>query len=65
MTKFEVEKKLSMKSTGKLISLSVNYDVNCALFHEVQTFIINTNRFSMATVWLFNYTFLAMLIYLL
>ena len=50
MTKFEVEKKLSMKSTGKLISLSVNYDVNCALFHEVQTFIINTNRFSMATV---------------
>ena len=29
---------------------SVNYDINCTLFHEVQTFIINTNRFSMATV---------------
>ena len=41
---------------------SVNYDINCTLFREVQTFIINTNRFSMATVWLFNYTFLAMLI---
>ena len=25
---------------------SVNYDVNCALFHEVQSFIINTNRFA-------------------
>ena len=37
---------------------SVNYEINCALFREVQTFIINTNRFSMATVWLFNYTFL-------
>ena len=35
---------------------SVNYDFNCTLFREVQTFIINTNRFSMATVWLFNYT---------
>ena len=29
---------------------SVNYDIKCALFREVQTFIINTNRFSMATV---------------
>ena len=29
---------------------SVNYDVNCTFFREVQTFIINTNRFSMATV---------------
>ena len=41
---------------------SVNYSINCTLFREVQTFIINTNRFSMATVWLFNYTFLVMLI---
>ena len=29
---------------------SVNYDINCTLFRKVQTFIINTNRFSMATV---------------
>ena len=29
---------------------SVNYDINCTLFREVQIFIINTNRFSMATV---------------
>ena len=29
---------------------SVNYDINCTLFREVQTFIINTNRFSMDTV---------------
>ena len=29
---------------------SVNYDINCALFREVQSFIISTNRFSMATV---------------
>ena len=29
---------------------SANYNINCALFREVQTFIINTNRFSMATV---------------
>ena len=29
---------------------SVNYDTNCASFREVQSFIINTNRFSMATV---------------
>ena len=29
---------------------SANYHINCALFREVQTFIINTNRFSMATV---------------
>ena len=29
---------------------AVNYDINCNLFREVQTFIINTNRFSMATV---------------
>ena len=29
---------------------SVNYDINCALFREVQTFIINTDRFSMATI---------------
>ena len=28
----------------------VNYDINCTLFREVQTFIVNTNRFSMATV---------------
>ena len=33
---------------------SVNYDINCTLFRELQTFIINTNRFSMATVWLFK-----------
>ena len=40
---------------GKLFFLlygvkSVNYDINCALFCEVQSFIINTNRFSIATV---------------
>ena len=29
---------------------SVNYDTNCALFREVQSFITSTNRFSMATV---------------
>ena len=29
---------------------SANYNINCALFREVQTFIINSNRFSMATV---------------
>ena len=29
---------------------SANYDINCALFREVHTFIINTNRFSMATI---------------
>ena len=29
---------------------SVNYDINCDLFREVQTFIINTNRFSMPTI---------------
>ena len=29
---------------------SVNYDVNCVLFREVQRFIMSTNRFSMATV---------------
>ena len=29
---------------------SVNYDINCALFHEVQRFIMSTNRFSMTTV---------------
>ena len=29
---------------------SANYDINCAPFREVQTFIINTNRFSMVTV---------------
>ena len=29
---------------------SVNYDINCALFREVQSFIISSNRFSMATV---------------
>ena len=29
---------------------SANYDINCALFRGVQIFIINTNRFSMATV---------------
>ena len=28
----------------------LNYDINCTLFLEVQTFIVNTNRFSMATV---------------
>ena len=37
-------------------------DINCTLFREVQTFIIITNRFLMATVGLFNYTFLVMLI---
>ena len=40
---------------GKLFFLlygvkSVNYDINCALFREVQRFIFSTNRFSMATV---------------
>ena len=41
---------------GKLIRYctalvkSVNYDINCALFREVQSFIISSNRFSMATV---------------
>ena len=29
---------------------SVNYEINCALFHEVQSFIINTNRFTEAIV---------------
>ena len=29
---------------------SVNYVINCTLFREVQTFIINTDCFSMATV---------------
>ena len=29
---------------------SVNYDINCALFREVQTFIINSDHFSMATI---------------
>ena len=29
---------------------SVNYDINSALFREVQRFIISTNRFSIATV---------------
>ena len=29
---------------------SVNYDANCAFFREVQSFIINTNRFSVAAV---------------
>ena len=29
---------------------SLNYDINCTLFREVRTFIINTNRFSVATV---------------
>ena len=29
---------------------SVNYDINCALIREVQSFIISTNRFSMAIV---------------
>ena len=29
---------------------SVNYDVNCAFFREVQSFRINTNRFSVTTV---------------
>ena len=29
---------------------SVNYDVNCAFFREVQSFIIKANRFSVATV---------------
>ena len=32
----------------------VNYDINCALFRKVQSFIIDTNRFSMATNYLFN-----------
>ena len=29
---------------------SVNYDVNCAFFREVQSFVISTNRFSEAIV---------------
>ena len=29
---------------------SVNYDVSCAFFREVHSFIINTNRFSEAIV---------------
>ena len=29
---------------------SVNCEINCALFHEVQSFIINTNRFTEANV---------------
>ena len=29
---------------------SVNYDINCAFFREVQSFIISTNRFSLVTV---------------
>ena len=44
----------SSSSDGKINFLlygikSVN-DINCALFCEVQRFIISTNRFSMATV---------------
>ena len=45
----------SSSNAGKIIFLlygvkSVNYDINCALFRDVQSFIISTNRFSMATV---------------
>ena len=29
---------------------SVNYDVNCVFYREVQSFIININRFSVAIV---------------
>ena len=29
---------------------SVNYDISCALFREVQSFVISTNRSSMASV---------------
>ena len=36
--------------TNFLYHSSVNYDVNCVLFREVQRFIMSTNRFSMATV---------------
>ena len=28
----------------------VNYNINCAFFREVQSFIISTNRFSMAII---------------
>ena len=45
----------SSSDASKLIFLwhgvhSVNYDINCALFREVQNFITSSNRFSMATV---------------
>ena len=49
------ETRSSSSDSRKIIFLlysvkSVNYDINCALFREVQSFIISTNRFSMATV---------------
>ena len=33
-----------------MLGKSVNYDINCALFREVQRFVMSTNRFSMTTV---------------
>ena len=31
---------------------SVNYDVSCAFFEKYKVFLINTNHFSVTTVWL-------------
>ena len=55
LQKFLVKRGHRAVMLGKSISFcfgvkSVNYDINCTLFREVQIFIINTNRFSMATV---------------
>ena len=52
---FSVKRGHQVAMLEKLIFLlygvkSVNYDVNCVLFCEVQRFIMSTNRFSMATV---------------
>ena len=55
-----VHLRLLGKATGLNVTLfcnfvlygvkSVNFDINCALFREVQRFIMSTNRFSMTTV---------------
>ena len=52
---FSVKRGSSSSDARKIIFLlysvkSVNYDINRALFREVQRFIMSTNRFSMATV---------------
>ena len=51
-----LDETLSMSSDARKLNFSlygvesVNYDVNCAFFREVQSFIININRFSVAIV---------------
>ena len=52
---FSLKRGHQAASARKIIFLlygvkSVNYDINCALFREVQRFIMSTNRFSMTTV---------------